>query len=299
MPVDLTRVRDRAPRSPESARCTSPGVSGAPGPSPTRRRSPTTSSARRSHPHQRLASPSPGCSARPRCLVAGLPSRDSRVGTLGRATVATVLATRGFLGLAGRTDLVSPGSDSPRFRRNDRAPFAPLCLALAAGAAPARAASRRARPSRTTCSTRHHRRPRGTRRSASGFPSGRGLAPHPSRGRGRRGPRSRDGRRRRAFRRPDTTRGVRPYPSRDARAVRARRRTGTRRGHRSPSRTRLQCATLSSYSGGFVTAPPGVPRSPRARDPGRRRPRRARGARGPKPRRGRASCPHSGACRCP
>ena len=68
-------------------------------------------------------------------LVAGLPSRTSRVGTLGRATVATVLATRGFLGLAGRTDLVSPGSNSTRFRRNDRAFLGPLCLALAAGAA--------------------------------------------------------------------------------------------------------------------------------------------------------------------
>jgi hypothetical protein len=50
-------------------------------------------------------------------------------------TVASVLAARGILGLAGRTDLVSPGSDSTRFRRNDRAFLAPLCLLLAGGAA--------------------------------------------------------------------------------------------------------------------------------------------------------------------
>jgi hypothetical protein len=68
-------------------------------------------------------------------FIAGFPTRDSGIGTLGRATVATVLGTRGILGLAGRTDLISPGSDSATFRRNDRTKFAPLCLALAAGAA--------------------------------------------------------------------------------------------------------------------------------------------------------------------
>jgi hypothetical protein len=36
--------------------------------------------------------------------------------------------------MAGRTDLVSPGSISPRFRRLDRRYYSPLCLALAMAA---------------------------------------------------------------------------------------------------------------------------------------------------------------------
>jgi hypothetical protein len=48
--------------------------------------------------------------------------------------VAAVLATRGVLGLAGRTDLVSPGSESVAFRRLDRRVYSPLCLALSIGA---------------------------------------------------------------------------------------------------------------------------------------------------------------------
>ena len=52
------------------------------------------------------------------------------------ATVLTgVLALRGALGLTGHTNVLSPGSVSPRFRRNDRRIYAPLCLALAAGTA--------------------------------------------------------------------------------------------------------------------------------------------------------------------
>ena len=48
--------------------------------------------------------------------------------------VAATLATRAAFGFAGRTDALVPGSDSVRFRRNDRRVFAPLCAALATGA---------------------------------------------------------------------------------------------------------------------------------------------------------------------
>ena len=54
-----------------------------------------------------------------------------------------VLTTRGALGLAGRTDIVSPGSSSERFRQLDRQVYSPLCLTLAALATPARGTSRR------------------------------------------------------------------------------------------------------------------------------------------------------------
>jgi Protein of unknown function (DUF3995) len=70
-------------------------------------------------------------------LVAGVPFAPPRIRRLGVATVVTVLAARGAVGLAGRTDALVPGSSSPRFRRNDRRLFAPLCLALAAGSATA------------------------------------------------------------------------------------------------------------------------------------------------------------------
>jgi hypothetical protein len=68
-------------------------------------------------------------------LVGGalpLPRRTRRVGL---TVLVGVVGGRGVLGLAGRTDLVSPGSRSPRFRRLDRRVYAPLCLALAAGSA--------------------------------------------------------------------------------------------------------------------------------------------------------------------
>jgi Protein of unknown function (DUF3995) len=67
-------------------------------------------------------------------LVAGAPVVPRRLHRLGVATVTGVLAVRGFAGLAGRTDLLSPGSASDRFRELDRRFYAPLCLALAAGA---------------------------------------------------------------------------------------------------------------------------------------------------------------------
>ena len=67
-------------------------------------------------------------------LVAGVPSRSSRIRRLGVGTVAAVLGARAALGFAGRTDLVSPGSVSEKFRDTDRHYLAPLCLALASGA---------------------------------------------------------------------------------------------------------------------------------------------------------------------
>ena len=67
--------------------------------------------------------------------VAGLPIPTPRLRRLTVLGVTTVLATRAAFGFAGRTDVLVPGSVSPRFRRNDRRCFAPLCLALATGAA--------------------------------------------------------------------------------------------------------------------------------------------------------------------
>ena len=61
-------------------------------------------------------------------LTADLPVAPRPVRRLGRTGVAVVLGARGAIGLAGRTDLVAPGSSSPRFRRLDRRYFAPLCL---------------------------------------------------------------------------------------------------------------------------------------------------------------------------
>jgi hypothetical protein len=74
-------------------------------------------------------------------LVAGGARRRTPARRIGVATVISVLSVRGVLGLAGRTDLVSPGSNSPRFRTLDRRIYSPLCLTIAAMAVPA-AASR-------------------------------------------------------------------------------------------------------------------------------------------------------------
>ncbi|MFB7952324.1 MULTISPECIES: DUF3995 domain-containing protein [unclassified Streptomyces] len=73
-------------------------------------------------------------------LVAGRPRRRPALSRIGSAGVAGVLAVRGAAGLAGRTELLSPGAGgSPRFRRLDRIVYAPLCLALAASTAVATA----------------------------------------------------------------------------------------------------------------------------------------------------------------
>lgn len=70
-------------------------------------------------------------------LVADAPIAPPPLRRLGRGVVAAVLTVRGVAGLAGRTDLLSPGSASPRFRSLDRRFYSPLCLALAYGAATA------------------------------------------------------------------------------------------------------------------------------------------------------------------
>jgi Protein of unknown function (DUF3995) len=76
-------------------------------------------------------------------LVSGRPRRLPWVSRTGTAAVTLAFAVRGVAGLAGRTDLLSPGATSERFRRMDRRFYAPLCLAIAALAAPG-AARRRA-----------------------------------------------------------------------------------------------------------------------------------------------------------
>ena len=53
------------------------------------------------------------------------------------AGVAVVLAIRAAFGFAGRTAVLVPGSESPRFVRLDRWVYSPICALLAAGAATA------------------------------------------------------------------------------------------------------------------------------------------------------------------
>ncbi|MCU1487397.1 MAG: hypothetical protein JWN67_4143 [Actinomycetia bacterium] len=66
--------------------------------------------------------------------VAGLPRRPRWISRVIQAGAAVSLGARGAFGLAGRTDLLVPGSTSPTFRKWDRRVYAPLCVALAAGA---------------------------------------------------------------------------------------------------------------------------------------------------------------------
>jgi hypothetical protein len=98
----------------------------------------------------RPAAPSPGaCYAvagllgTAAVLVAGPEVGAPQLREVGRLGVAGVLGTRAALGFAGKTHLVSPGSSSPAFRRNDRRWFSPLCAVLALGAA---RSARRRRP---------------------------------------------------------------------------------------------------------------------------------------------------------
>ena len=74
-------------------------------------------------------------------LVTGHPRERPALARVGSAGVTATFALRGVLGLAGRTDLVSPGSTSERFRALDRRYYGPLCLGLAALSAPAVAPS--------------------------------------------------------------------------------------------------------------------------------------------------------------
>jgi hypothetical protein len=70
-------------------------------------------------------------------LAADVPVMPRRLRRIGRHWVAGVLAIRGMVGLCGRTDLLSAGSASTRFRSLDRTVYSPICLALAVGAATA------------------------------------------------------------------------------------------------------------------------------------------------------------------
>jgi hypothetical protein len=72
-----------------------------------------------------------GALAAASALVAGRPARKPRLRRIGTGGVVAVLAARGGLGLAGRTRLVSPSSQSGKFARLDRRVYSPLCLALA------------------------------------------------------------------------------------------------------------------------------------------------------------------------
>lgn len=70
-------------------------------------------------------------------FVSGRPRRAPRFGRLGAAGVVATLGVRGGFGLAGRTDMLVPGSSSEHFRRMDRQFYSPLCLSIAALALPA------------------------------------------------------------------------------------------------------------------------------------------------------------------
>jgi hypothetical protein len=75
-------------------------------------------------------------------LVGARPRRLPRARRAGAAGVTAALTVRGALGLAGRTDLVSPGATSARFRSLDRRVYSPCCLTLAVLSAPAAAGRR-------------------------------------------------------------------------------------------------------------------------------------------------------------
>lgn len=70
-------------------------------------------------------------------FVDGRPRAAPAISRIGAAGVVATLATRAGFGLAGRTDVLVPGSSSARFRRLDRRVYSPLCLSLAALALPA------------------------------------------------------------------------------------------------------------------------------------------------------------------
>ncbi len=70
-------------------------------------------------------------------LVSGFPRRGAAIQRLGAAGVIVTFSARGAAGLAGRTDMLAPGSSSPRFRALDRRVYSPICLAIAALAVPA------------------------------------------------------------------------------------------------------------------------------------------------------------------
>jgi Protein of unknown function (DUF3995) len=81
-------------------------------------------------------------------LVLNTPPIPAGLRRTGLLIMSGVFGVRASLGWLGRTDLVSPGSESTRFRRLDRRVYSPLCAALAAGSLRAFSARRPAgRPS--------------------------------------------------------------------------------------------------------------------------------------------------------
>ncbi len=78
-----------------------------------------------------------GALATAAALVSGRPRRRPRVSRVGSRAVVSVFAIRGGFGVAGRTDMLVPGSSSEAFRARDRRLYGPICLALAALSVPA------------------------------------------------------------------------------------------------------------------------------------------------------------------
>jgi len=80
-----------------------------------------------------------GAFATAAAVLAGFPRARPRVQRAASTGVVAVLTVRGAFGLAGRTDLLVPGSTSSRFRSMDRRFYAPLCVTMAVLALPATA----------------------------------------------------------------------------------------------------------------------------------------------------------------
>jgi hypothetical protein len=70
-------------------------------------------------------------------LVSGRPRRWPRLSRVGSSGVVAAFATRGALGLAGRTDMLVKGSSAASFRTRDRHVYGPICVALAVLSVPA------------------------------------------------------------------------------------------------------------------------------------------------------------------
>jgi len=66
-------------------------------------------------------------------LVAGVVPLPKSMRTVALRFVTAGFLTRGVVGALGRTSMLSPGSDSPRFTRLDQRFYSPLCLWLASG----------------------------------------------------------------------------------------------------------------------------------------------------------------------
>jgi len=87
-----------------------------------------------------------GAFATAAAVLAGVPRDRPRIRRAAATGVVAVLTVRGAFGLAGRTDLLVPGSTSSRFRSMDRRFYAPLCVTMAVLALPATAPAATPRP---------------------------------------------------------------------------------------------------------------------------------------------------------